>query len=70
MLNKVFTFISSFTWDTPLKEIDPEFKLHSDLLTSHVTLRDILTHRTGIPGYFIAIMAGYPEDISMEDIVR
>ncbi len=38
-------------WDTPLIEYLPDFRLYDDYLTLHATPRDLLCHRTGIPGY-------------------
>lgn len=36
------------TWDTKVAEIIPEFELYSPYLTYEVTVRDILSHRTGL----------------------
>lgn len=35
-------------WDKPLKDYLPDLKLHSEYLTAQVTLRDCLSHRTGL----------------------
>jgi CubicO group peptidase (beta-lactamase class C family) len=37
--------------DTPLIEYMPDFRLWDDYATLHVTPRDLLCHRTGMPGY-------------------
>lgn len=37
--------------DTPLVEYMSDFRLHDDYATLHTTPRDILCHRTGMPGY-------------------
>ncbi len=37
--------------DTPLIEYLPDFRLYDDYATLHTTTRDLLCHRTGIPGY-------------------
>ncbi len=37
--------------DTPLIEYMPDFRLYDDYATLHVTPRDLLCHRTGMPGY-------------------
>ncbi|MCU7549644.1 serine hydrolase [Chitinophagaceae bacterium LB-8] len=37
--------------DSPAHQYLPKFKLSSDYLTKHVTVEDLLTHRTGIPGH-------------------
>src|SRR5271170_2739776 len=37
------------TWDDPVIQFIPEFRLYNKELTSQVTLRDLIAHRTGIP---------------------
>ena len=61
----------SYTFDTPLREIlGEEFELYDDLLTCETTLRDLLAHKTGVPEYFLPIMAGLPLNESKSDTVR
>ena len=36
-------------FDTPLIEYFPSFKMYDDYATEHLTLRDLLTHRSGVP---------------------
>ena len=36
-------------WDKPVRDYLPDFKLSTDDLTDHVTVRDLVTHRTGLP---------------------
>lgn len=36
-------------WDQPVIDILPEFRLWDQYATTNVTLRDLLTHRTGMP---------------------
>ncbi len=36
-------------WDTPIREYMPEFILNDPYVTEHVTIRDMLSHRTGLP---------------------
>ena len=36
-------------WDEPVREYLPDFRLHSDYATQTVTLRDMVSHRTGLP---------------------
>ena len=38
-----------FEWDQPVIDILPEFRLSDQYATTNVTLRDVLTHRTGMP---------------------
>lgn len=40
-------------WDKPVKEYIPWLKLYDSYVTDHVTTRDLLCHRTGVPGYDI-----------------
>lgn len=37
--------------DTPVIEYLPDFRLYDDYATLHTTPRDLLCHRTGMPGY-------------------
>jgi CubicO group peptidase (beta-lactamase class C family) len=37
------------SWDTPVREYLPDFRLHDDAVASRVTPRDLVTHRTGLP---------------------
>lgn len=39
----------SIEWDQPVIDILPEFRLWDQYATTNVTLRDLLTHRTGMP---------------------
>jgi CubicO group peptidase (beta-lactamase class C family) len=36
-------------WDKPVRDYLPEFRLSDDVLTARVTVRDLVTHRTGLP---------------------
>ncbi len=36
-------------WDSPLREYLPDFKMHDDYVTEHMTPRDLVTHRSGLP---------------------
>ncbi|MDO5137097.1 MAG: serine hydrolase [Oscillospiraceae bacterium] len=37
------------SWDTPIREIAPEVQFYDDFTSQNVTLRDVLSHRTGVP---------------------
>ncbi len=39
-----------FGWDDPIAKYDPDFRLSDPYVTSHVTFRDLLSHRSGLPG--------------------
>lgn len=36
-------------WDTPVREYLPSFKMYDDYVTEHMTPRDLVTHRSGLP---------------------
>lgn len=36
-------------WDEPIRTYIPEFKMHDPWVTEHFTVRDALTHRSGLP---------------------
>jgi len=44
-------------WDTPLIEYLPDFRLYDEYATLHATPRDLLAHRTGLPGHYMMIAA-------------
>ncbi len=54
--SKLFTAVAAgmlveegkLTWDKPIRESVPEIQFYNDQLNSNVTLRDMLSHRTGV----------------------
>ena len=38
------------TWDSRMVELNPRFALHDPYPTAEVTLRDLFSHRSGLPG--------------------
>jgi CubicO group peptidase (beta-lactamase class C family) len=36
-------------WDKPVREYLPDFRMHNEYATSHLTPRDLVTHRSGLP---------------------
>ena len=36
-------------WDKPVREYLPDFRMHNEYATSHITPRDLVTHRSGLP---------------------
>jgi len=54
--SKLFTAVSAgmlveegkLTWDKPVRESVPTIQFYNDQLNSNVTLRDMLSHRTGV----------------------
>jgi len=53
--------------DAPVRDILPGFRMYDDYATAHVTTRDMLLHRTGLPRYD-ALLAMRP-DVSREEAV-
>ncbi|MFL5256536.1 MAG: serine hydrolase domain-containing protein [Rhodopila sp.] len=39
------------SWDDPVVRHLPDFRLNDPYVTEHVTLRDMFSHRSGLPGY-------------------
>lgn len=37
------------TWDTKVRDVLPDFRLYDDVATREMTLRDLLSHRSGLP---------------------
>ena len=54
-------------WDDKVDKSIPFFHLYDPMADENVTLRDLLTHRTGLPG---ADLLWYGAPISREEIVR
>jgi CubicO group peptidase (beta-lactamase class C family) len=54
-------------WDKPVREYMPEFILDDPYATQHVTVRDMLSHRTGLPRHDLA---AWRLDISRADFIR
>ena len=46
-------------WDDPVTKHLPDFQLYDAGLTSEVTLRDLLSHRTGLPRANGTLLSGY-----------
>jgi len=45
-------------WDQPIRDVLPGFRLADDYATTHATLRDLLSHRTGLPGHDFTWVGG------------
>ena len=56
---KAFTAVSAgilvdegkLNWDTPVRHYLPDFRMYDPYVTEHMTMRDLLTHRSGLPRY-------------------
>jgi len=54
-------------WDKPVHEVLPEFVMADPVTTDHVTPRDLLSHRTGLPRHDLT---WYSSDFSRADLVN
>src|SRR5579859_2064747 len=54
-------------WDQPVREYLPEFKIYDPVASEHMTPRDLVTHRSGLPRHD---MLWYSSDFSRADLVR
>ncbi|CAH1778290.1 unnamed protein product [Owenia fusiformis] len=58
-------------WHTPLNEIlGQNFKLNTSYLTELTTLVDILSHKTGVPGYQSVLTAGVFANLTRTEYTR
>lgn len=57
----------AITWDDPVKQYIPEFVFADRYRTDHTTIRDLMTHRAGLP----AVLGGlWDVDYTIEDVLR
>ncbi|HLY60386.1 MAG TPA: serine hydrolase [Terriglobia bacterium] len=54
-------------WDKPVREYLPEFKMYDPVASEHMTPRDLVTHRSGLPRHDVL---WYSSDFSRADMVR
>ncbi len=54
-------------WDTPVREYLPDFRLYDPIATEHMTIRDLVTHRSGLPRHDLV---WYGSHLSREEMVR
>lgn len=54
-------------WDKPVREYMPEFILSDAYATEHVTVRDMLSHRTGMPRHDLS---AFRLDVSRAEFVK
>jgi CubicO group peptidase (beta-lactamase class C family) len=53
-------------WDRPVREYLPQFKLYDSVADEHMTPRDLVTHRSGLPRHDLL---WYSSDFSRADMV-
>ncbi|HUH84019.1 MAG TPA: serine hydrolase domain-containing protein [Stellaceae bacterium] len=52
-------------WDVPVRRLLPEFQLRDPVATEQATLRDLLTHRAGMPRHDWVHMSGHLDNAGM-----
>jgi CubicO group peptidase (beta-lactamase class C family) len=57
-------------WDAPVREMVPEFRLRDPVASEQATLRDLLTHRTGLPRHDWVHMGGHLDNAGMLAALR
>jgi CubicO group peptidase (beta-lactamase class C family) len=57
-------------WDRPVRDYVPEFRLHDDVATDRVTVRDLLCHRSGLPRHDWIWIPGDRSDAEMLAAMR
>jgi CubicO group peptidase (beta-lactamase class C family) len=53
-------------WDTPIQDYLPAFRLKETFASEHITTRDLLTHRSGLPRHDLA---WYGSSLSREELL-
>ena len=58
-------------WDDPVRKHIPEFQLHDPWVTAHFTVRDLVTHRSGM-GLGAGDLMFFPEgnDFDVDDVIN
>jgi CubicO group peptidase (beta-lactamase class C family) len=56
-------------WDRPVREYLPDFRLRDPIATDQATLRDLLTHRTGLPRHDW-VKSGHLDNAGMLEALR
>ena len=57
-------------WDAPVRAVLPEFRLRDPVATEQASLRDLLTHRTGLPRHDLVHMDGHLDHAGMLAALR
>ena len=57
-------------WDTSVRTILPEFRLRDTVATEQASLRDLLTHRTGLPRHDWVHMGGHLDNAGILAALR
>jgi len=57
-------------WDMPVRAVLPEFRLCDPVATEQASLRDLLTHRTGLPRHDLVHMDGHLDNAGILAALR
>jgi CubicO group peptidase (beta-lactamase class C family) len=57
-------------WDAPVREAMPEFRLRDRVATEEASLRDLLTHPTGLPRHDLVHMDGHLDHAAILGALR
>jgi CubicO group peptidase (beta-lactamase class C family) len=57
-------------WDAPVRAVLPEFRLRDTVATQQASLRDLLTHRTGLPRHDWVHMGGHLDNAGILAALR
>ncbi len=57
-------------WDEPVRTYLPDFKVQDEYASDHITLRDMLSHRTGLPRHELMWMGGQFDRRELYDRLR
>ncbi|KAK3599542.1 hypothetical protein CHS0354_006677 [Potamilus streckersoni] len=61
---------NEFTWNSKISDILEGFSFPDTVRTTMTTLRDILSHRTGLSGLDYGMISGYPTELTREEMTR
>lgn len=60
-----------YTWQTPVVDVlGKDFKLKDNYVTQHVTIKDLLLHRSGVLMTNLPIYGGFPDELTRAEYVR
>lgn len=63
--------LNSLTWSTKIIDIlGPAYRFVDDYRTRELTLKDVLSHRTGLAALHLDLLAGVPHNISRDEFAR
>ena len=57
-------------WEAPMRAVLPKFRLRDPVATEQASLRDLLTHRTGLPRHDWVHMGGHLDNAGMLTALR